>query len=112
MVCFRKPCGKADLDAVRSILTTIHAIIEHHTHSNYSVQEPLLLVVGVQQTVQPCLEIEADEWDDLCRESGGWEWIDGEIGWKDNGGEELQGEELKNEFGGQFEPEPPRISSK
>lgn len=38
----------------------------------------------------PRLEVSAEQWDDLGRECGGWEWVDGEV---DGGGGE------RNEFG-------------
>ena len=58
---------------------------------------PLLLAVGMRQSVSPSLEMEGEEWEDFCRECGvGWEWIDGEIG--DLGEGEKEG---RNEFGGE-----------
>ena len=101
MLCFRKPRGRQDVEAIRSTLTMIHDIIEQHTDTSYSVEEPLLLAVGMQQTISPSLEMKSDEWDDLCRECGGWEWIDGElaVGDDDKAGE--KGQEQRNEFGGQ-----------
>lgn len=39
-----------------------------------------MLAVGMPQLIAPSLEIGVDEWEDLGRECGGWEWIDGEAG--------------------------------
>ena len=100
MVCFRKPREREDVEAIRSTLTTIHEIIERHIGSSYSVEEPLLLAVGMQQTVSPSLEMGPDEWDDLCRECGGWEWIDGELGSEDDDKAGEKGQRQRNEFGG------------
>lgn len=98
MVCFRKCRETADLDAIRKLLTTIHEVIEHHTGSSYSTSEPLLLAVGMQQTMLPSLAMESEEWEDICRECGGWEWIDGEVdGVEDS--KVLGREESRNEFG-------------
>lgn len=45
----------------------------------------------MHQPLSPRLELSDEDWDDLGRECGGWEWVDGE---KEGGG--------KNEFGGTF----------
>ena len=51
----------------------------------------------MHQPLNPRLELSKEEWEDLCRECGGWEWIDGEV---DN--EVGKGKEKvdRNEFGG------------
>ncbi len=36
----------------------------------------MLLVVGMPQPLRPLLAMKDDKWEDLCRECGGWEWID------------------------------------
>ncbi len=64
-----------------------------------SGSEALLLAVGMQQSVGPSLEIEGEEWEDLCRECGGWEWIDGEIAEPVDGGRAVV---QRNEFGGEW----------
>lgn len=97
MVCFQKPKEQTDLDSIRSALCAIHEIIEHHTASSYSTNEALLLAIGMQQTMSPRLEMCGEEWEDLCRECGGWEWIDGELE-GDGGG---KGKDERNEFGGE-----------
>lgn len=33
----------------------------------------------MQQTMFPSLVMEIEDWEDVCRECGGWEWIDGEL---------------------------------
>ena len=51
----------------------------------------MLLLVGLREKhISPCSGPANDEWEDLGRESGGWEWIDGDI---ENAHE-------RNEFGG------------
>jgi hypothetical protein len=45
----------------------------------------------MNQPLSPRLELSEEDWDDIVRECGGWEWVDGE---KD-GGE-------RNEFGGMY----------
>lgn len=100
VVCFRKPREKGDLESIRSSLTTLGGVVEHHTGDAHSTSKPLLLAVGMQQTTSPSLEMETDGWEDVCRECGGWEWIDGEIAEVDepNGKGKIQ--EERNEFGG------------
>jgi len=100
VVCFRKPTATADLDLIRSMLITIHAIVERHHRSSYSSHEPLLLAVGMRQSVSPSLELEDDEWDDWCRDCGGWEWIDGEIEGTAADEAGAKRAEEKNKFGG------------
>ncbi|CAF9904275.1 MAG: hypothetical protein HETSPECPRED_003496 [Heterodermia speciosa] len=78
-----KPLKKDDLDIIRTLLTTLTGLITHHTQSavdSYSVNnEPLLLYLGLHQPKVPRLEISNEEWEDMGRECGGWEWIDGEV---------------------------------
>ena len=71
----------------------------HHTSDTYSTNEPLYLVVGMHQTASPNLQIANEEWEDLCRECGTWEWIDGELGGEEKVGK--QRNEERNEFGGE-----------
>ncbi|KAL9072120.1 MAG: hypothetical protein Q9161_003741 [Pseudevernia consocians] len=58
--------------------------------------EPLLVAVGMQQTMSPSLEVTNEEWENLCMDYGSWEWIDGQL----DGKVESNGEgKEKNEFG-------------
>lgn len=100
MVCFKKPREKVDLESIRSSLTTIHEVIEHHTGGSYLMTEPLLLAIGLRQTVTPNLEMKTDEWEDTCRDCGGWEWVDGEIAEVYESEGERRREGKRNEFGG------------
>lgn len=80
-------------DVICALLTTITSLITHHTQEavdSYSVNnEPLLLYIVSHQPKVPRLEISDEEWEEMSRECGGWEWIDGEV----------EGEG-RNEFGG------------
>ena len=58
----------------------------------------LLLAVGMQQGGSPRVEMGGEEWEDLCGEAGGWEWIDGEV--EEGGDGEREGGQ-RNEFGGE-----------
>ena len=66
-----------------------------HTSSSYVTSEPLLLAVGMQQTMSPYLQVTNEEWENLCMDCGSWEWIDGELDGK--------GKMERNEFGGELE---------
>ncbi|KAL6721588.1 hypothetical protein ACLMJK_000692 [Lecanora helva] len=99
MVCFKKPRERTDVEAIQSLLTAINSIIERHDQSSYTTSEPLLLAVGMQQSIVPSLEMNSDEWDNLCRECGGWEWIDGELAVGGDYQEQDEGQEQRNEFG-------------
>ena len=84
---------------MRNILTTISGVIEHHIVSSYTTTEPLLLAVGMQQSISPSLKMVNEEWEDMCRECGAWEWIDGEVYGSSsevNNDDDAQ----RNEFGG------------
>lgn len=80
--------------AIRTLLNTLSGLVAHHTSgavdSYQLAHEPLLLCLGVLRPTVPRLEINDEDWEDLCREAGGWEWIDGEA----------EGEGKRNEFGG------------
>lgn len=102
VVCFRKPRENADLEAIRSSLTTIHGVIETHTGGAFSTSRPVLLAVGMQQTMSPSLEMGTEEWEDVCRECGCWDWIDGEIAEPNEPKGKVRREEERNEFGGMF----------
>lgn len=100
MACFRKPREKTDLESIRLSLTTLRGVIEHHNRDAYATSEPLLLAVGMQQTISPCLEMDTEGWEDVCRECGGWEWIDGDIAEVDQPEGEGGSQTERNEFGG------------
>lgn len=97
VVCFRKPRETADLDVIRNLLSTIHEVVSTHTSSSYVTSEPLLLAVGMQQTMSPYLQVTNEEWENLCLDCGSWEWIDGElVGRVESNG---KGKTERNEFG-------------
>ena len=52
--------------------------MEHHTEGGMK-GDPLLLAVRVQTTTVPTLDVAGQEWDDICDEEGGWEYIDGTV---------------------------------
>lgn len=78
---------------IRLLLSTISRLLERNTTPYSLAHEPVLLAVGVHQPVSPRAEVPTEEWEDLCRECGGWEWVDGEVS-----RDEVNG--AKNEFGG------------
>ncbi|KAL8768892.1 MAG: hypothetical protein Q9209_004946 [Squamulea sp. 1 TL-2023] len=107
VIVVRKPSsGQLDggekggrIDNIRNALTTIHKIITHHreTSNKYSTvdNEPLLLVIGMPQPLRPLLEMSNDEWEDLCLDCGGWQWIDSEAQGRNEFGERVGVDRLK-----------------
>ena len=86
-------------DVIRNLLRTIHEVVSTHTSSSYVTSEPLLLAVGMQQTMSPYLQVTNEEWENLCMDCGSWEWIDGGLdGRVESNG---KGKTERNEFGGE-----------
>ena len=85
-------------EVIRYLLRTTHEVVSTHTSSSSVTSEPLLLAVGMQQTMSPYLQVTNEEWENLCMDCGSWEWIDGEL----DGKVELNGtgKTERNEFGG------------
>ena len=86
---------------MRTLLTTLSSVIAQHAAdavNSYSLSnEPLLFCLGTYESTTPRLEMLNDEWEDLCQDCGGWEWIDGE-----------ETGSAKNEFGGK-QQRPPKV---
>ncbi|KAI4261414.1 MAG: hypothetical protein L6R42_003390 [Xanthoria sp. 1 TBL-2021] len=107
VVVRKPPSGQLDgredggsMNDIRNTLTAIHKVITHHQETasdRYTTvdSEPLLLVVGMPQTLRPLLEMSNDEWEDLGLDCGGWQWIDSEAKGKNEFGEKLGLERLQ-----------------
>ncbi|KAL8835626.1 MAG: hypothetical protein Q9170_003243 [Blastenia crenularia] len=84
---------------IRNVLSTIHRVLSHHreTSNKYATvdNEPLLLLVGTPQPLRPLLITTIDEWEGLCLDCGGWEWIDSEAKGKNEFGEKVGLERLR-----------------
>ncbi|KAL8759920.1 MAG: hypothetical protein Q9184_003480 [Pyrenodesmia sp. 2 TL-2023] len=98
-----------NLESIRATLTTLHRVLSHHqqssSYTSTSTEEPLLLAIGMPQPLRPLLAMSDEEWEYLCRECGGWEWIDSEAAGKNEFGEKVGLERLQetlevNEWGG------------
>ncbi|KAL8970618.1 MAG: hypothetical protein Q9183_001432 [Haloplaca sp. 2 TL-2023] len=107
ILLFRKPSASKSEDGqdggvtsmsllqtqLRETLSTIHKTIVHHreTSNNYASIEndAILLAIGMPQPLRPLLELTTDEWEDVCHDSGGWEWIDSEATGKNDFGENV-----------------------
>ncbi|KAL8722969.1 MAG: hypothetical protein Q9225_000662 [Loekoesia sp. 1 TL-2023] len=91
--------GGETVENIRSTLSTIHRVLSHHreTSNNYTPldNEPLLLLICMPQPLRPLLSMTNDEWEDLCLDCGGWEWIDSEAKGKNEFGENVGLERLK-----------------
>ena len=99
---------KNEQDNIRTTLSTIHRILTHHrsttstTYTPISNNEPLLLLISMPQPLRPLLPIADSEWEDLCLScgggggaGGGWEYIDSEAQGKNEYGEYVGLERLK-----------------
>ncbi|KAL9637511.1 MAG: hypothetical protein Q9204_001859 [Flavoplaca sp. TL-2023a] len=99
----KQPDGREDgrsLDDIRHTLSAIHKVIIHHqetTSDRYTTvdNEPLLLLIGMPQPLRPLHEMSNDQWEDLGLDCGGWQWIDSEAKGKNEFGENLGLERLK-----------------
>ncbi|KAL9603077.1 MAG: hypothetical protein Q9219_001441 [cf. Caloplaca sp. 3 TL-2023] len=91
--------GEETIDTIRTALSTIQRVLSHHreTSPNYALvdNEPLLLLVGMPQPLRPQLPVTDDEWEGICLDCGGWEWIDAEAKGKNEFGENVGLERLK-----------------
>ncbi|MCJ1317725.1 hypothetical protein MMC15_003051 [Xylographa vitiligo] len=71
--------------ATQTLLTTVAAVITHHLSSadpfSAPAEPPALFAVALPQGQHarrpPLLTLDAAAWEDLCRGSGGWEYVDG-----------------------------------
>ena len=77
-------------------------------YDSYSADAPLLLAVALPSTPATSTAttttslsgtVRDEEWEDLCRESGGWEFIDGT---EAPGGNKDVGKGIRNEYGGMW----------
>ncbi|KAL8893225.1 MAG: hypothetical protein Q9192_005474 [Flavoplaca navasiana] len=108
VVVVRKPASKQSdggehgpsLDDIRNTLSAIHKVIIHQQETSsdrYTTvdNKPLLLLIGMPQPLRPLLEMSNDQWEDLGLDCGGWQWIDSEAKGKNEFGENLGLERLK-----------------
>ncbi|KAL8931333.1 MAG: hypothetical protein Q9211_007043 [Gyalolechia sp. 1 TL-2023] len=86
---FVAPAG----ERIRATLAAIRSVLAHHgaTSEEYTAvdHEPLLMVLGMPQTRRPVRTMTDEEWEDLCRGCGGWEWVDSEARGKNEFGENV-----------------------
>ncbi|MCJ1372067.1 hypothetical protein MMC20_003288 [Loxospora ochrophaea] len=122
LVVLTKPSTAADLAAVRTLLSAIHAVIRHASpsssssadtsYASYGAEDPLMLVVGLPQSKSPSLDIElmgmarvkevleANEWEGGDEDGGMLE----DLGLGDEE-EDRDGEEGFREVAGEVERE-------
>lgn len=67
---------------------------DNYEHSYGGNDDALKLAITLPSQTVPCLIFEDAEWEDLCRENGAWEYIDGTISPATAG--------KRNEFGGEL----------
>ncbi|MCJ1298677.1 hypothetical protein MMC08_001467 [Hypocenomyce scalaris] len=76
VLVFRKPVADSDLEDIKSLLGAVNEVIEKGGGYTW---DGVKLAVGLKQGVAPNLQLAEEEWEGICREDGGWEWVDGEL---------------------------------
>jgi len=96
-VCFRKPSSAADFDGIKALLSAVARVVEGckrvSEKEGKGEWDGVCLAVALRRAVVPGLEVQGEEWEDVCME-GGFEFVDGEVGG-------IAGNE-RNEFGGRW----------
>ncbi|KAI9749413.1 MAG: hypothetical protein M4579_006879 [Chaenotheca gracillima] len=82
VVCFRKPIDREGMDLIKACLRAVSEVSEHG-----GAGDGALLAVAMPQSIVPCLQIGTEEWEDMCRELGNFEYIDAEATGKNEFGE-------------------------
>ncbi|KAG8530339.1 uncharacterized protein KY384_004841 [Bacidia gigantensis] len=96
ILCLPHPSDHRSLDDLKAAMRTVKDVIDLHNgaEQDYAENEPLLLAVirrgGMVSGNGGGLG--AEEWEDLCGELGGWEWVDGG---KNDFGEKIGMERVK-----------------
>ena len=75
----RQVSGVRRFTEVRDILQAVHEVVRHYmgeADPYDEVEPPLLLAIGLPGSGAEQRD-DKEEWDDMCRECGGWEYIDG-----------------------------------
>ncbi|KAI9842158.1 MAG: hypothetical protein M1837_007445 [Sclerophora amabilis] len=74
IVCFRKPVNEDALDTIKACLHAVSAVSKRST----AAADGILLAVSMPQSTTPSLGLTGDQWEDLCRDIGGFEYVDAE----------------------------------
>ncbi|KAL7270940.1 hypothetical protein RUND412_006331 [Rhizina undulata] len=82
IVAFRKPQDAAALEGVKRALKAGHEVVKACGYA----WDGVCLAVGMSQSLQPRLEMAADEWEEVCREFG-FEYVDFEFKGRNEYGE-------------------------
>ena len=80
IVGFEKPAPEgSDAENVRNTLKAVQEVVQHHMGEvdPYDEVEPPLLLAVALPGKDAGKGLGADKWDDLCRDCGRWEYIDG-----------------------------------
>lgn len=94
-------------ERLQHLLSSVSAVLKHHSSSSSSsstnydtdVDAPLLLAVALPSSTVSSSSSEVvdyEEWEDICRENGGWEFID-TTGMNED---KAEGGNERNEYGG------------
>lgn len=72
VVCFRRPVDEAGLEGVRELLESVGRVVKKGCGYAW---DGVCVAVLMPQSRTPCLEMGADDWADLCQDSG-FEFVD------------------------------------
>ncbi|KAL8710063.1 MAG: hypothetical protein Q9220_005334 [cf. Caloplaca sp. 1 TL-2023] len=101
VVVSQKPSASMNgnpLSGLRALLRAVRTTLSHHqnsTTSSYTTSDPLLLLLGMPQPLLPLHPISPQEWEDLALDCGNWEYIDSEATGKNEFGEKVGLDRLK-----------------
>jgi hypothetical protein len=89
---FRRPVTKQNMETMTETMSAVKMIIDEHWGHMW---EGTMLAVAMPNSIVPALAMDAEEWEDLCREYG-FEYLDSEAKGRNEFGE-LQGIERLRE---------------
>lgn len=89
---FRRPVRDEDLDVIKQTMGALKEVVEEHWGYGW---EGNMLAISMANPIVPGLEMEVEDWEDLCREHG-FEYVDSEAKGKNEFGE-FQGVERVRE---------------
>jgi Alpha and gamma adaptin binding protein p34 len=86
ILCFKKPIDEKELENVKELLKAVGKVAKGGMGWGW---DGALLAVGIKASVTPVIDLNksTEEWEDICREEGGWEWIDAEAKGRNEYGE-------------------------
>jgi hypothetical protein len=92
LVAFRKPVDEKELGEVKELLARVGEVAREGCGYGW---DGVCVAVGMPQSTTPYLEMSAEEWDDVCQDSG-FEYVD----FEGKGKNEFSGKQINPAWGG------------